>query len=180
MIIWIICVHGWCRLEHHLKRTASNQFPTLPCWVLLCSASSHGIWESFANGASRGPDIERCFGCVPPEDVVIHVHNTGIYWVCLAIFCKEKQFFFFYVCLLLPLLISGLWANHQLPWTQVSAAALLHARCERRCRELFEIDVKFGNSVAKKVETIWKGRRIIKEIDKSSRTPEMLPVAKYP
>lgn len=95
MIIWIICVHGWCRLEHHLKRTASNQFPTLPCWVLLCSASSHGIWESFANGASRGPDIERCFGCVPPEDVVIHVHNTGIYWVCLAIFCKEKQFFFF-------------------------------------------------------------------------------------
>ena len=95
MIIWIICVHGWCRLEHHLKRTVSNQFPTLPCWVLLCSASSHGIWESFANGASRGPDIERCFGCVPPEDVVIHVHNTGIYWVCLAIFCKEKQFFFF-------------------------------------------------------------------------------------
>ena len=155
MIIWIICVHGWCRLEHHLKRTVSNQFPTLPCWVLLCSASSHGIWESFANGASRGPDIERCFGCVPPEDVVIHVHNTGIYWVCLAIFCKEKQFFF-NVCLLLPLLISGLWANHQLPTNSPGPKFLRQPCCAHVVNVVAESCLRSTLSLVIRWQRKWK------------------------
>ena len=81
------------------------------------------------------------------------------------------------VCLLLPLLISGV-ENHQPPWAQVSAAAMLHARCERRCRELFEIDVKFGNSVAKEAKEVEKDEDETNQAEIQKRI-ETLPVAKY-